>query len=149
MPPPPPPPPLPPLTVLVTADSAATVAALSDGLSTIVDVFATATADSTTVATTDSAATVATVIDGLLIIAGIATAADPWSLNTNGSVCMPAAREMAKSWEVKLAIIVILCAGSIDEQAALSELLLIILPCPLHANSQGSACPRSRQRKKM
>jgi hypothetical protein len=63
-----------------------------------------------------------------LIIAGIATAADPWSLNTNGSVCMLPACGMAKSWQVKPAIIVILRAGSIDEQAVFSVLLLIILP---------------------
>ena len=35
--------------------------------------------------------------NGLSVIANVAAAADPWCLNTDGSVCTPAARRMAKS----------------------------------------------------
>ena len=61
----------------------------------------------------------ATATDGLLIIADVAAAADPRSLNTDGTVCTPAAHRVAKSRQVKPAIDAILRAGSIDAQAAL------------------------------
>ena len=55
-----------------------------------------AAADATAVSTTDSAAAVATVTNGLSIIANIAAAADPWSLNTDGTMRTPAVGQMAK-----------------------------------------------------
>ena len=52
-------------------------------------------------------------------IAVVAAAADPWSLNTDGTVCTPAVHRVAKSRKVKPAIDAVLRAGSIDAQAAL------------------------------
>ncbi len=57
----------------------------------------TATTNPTTVATADSAVAVAAITDGLSLIANVAAAADPWSLNADGTVRTPAAHRMAKS----------------------------------------------------
>ncbi len=61
----------------------------------------------------------ANLTNGLLVIADVAAAVDPWCLNTDCSVCTPAARRMAKSWQVKPAFNAILCARNIDAYAAL------------------------------
>jgi hypothetical protein len=52
-----------------------------------------ATSDATAIATADSAAAMAAITSGLSIIADFAKAADPWSLNTDGTVRTPAARQ--------------------------------------------------------
>jgi hypothetical protein len=77
-----------------------------------------AATDPIAVATADSAAAVAAITDGLSIIMNLAAAADPWILNADGTVRTPLARWKAKSRQVKPAVNAILCAGSIDAQAA-------------------------------
>ena len=79
----------------------------------------TATTDPTAVATADSAAAVAAITGRLSLIANLAAAADPWSLNADGTVRMPAARRTAKSQQVKPSIDATVRAGSIDAHAAL------------------------------
>jgi len=49
-----------------------------------------AVADATAIADTN-------LTNGLSVIADVAAAADPWCLNTDGSMRTPAARRMAKS----------------------------------------------------
>ncbi len=79
----------------------------------------TATTNPITTTTADSAAAVAAITGGLLIIANIATADDPWYFNTDGTMRMPAARQMAKSQQVKPAVDAIISTGSINAQSAL------------------------------
>ncbi len=73
---------------------------------------AAAAADPAAAAASSAAATAAAASAG-------AAAADPWSVNTNGNVCMPAAQKMTKHQRVKPVVDNILRAGSVQAQAAI------------------------------
>jgi hypothetical protein len=95
--------------------------------------------NSTTVASTatnPSIADSAAVTNGLSILASIAAAADPWGVNANDTVRMPAVLRMVKSRSVKPIVENILHAGLVNAQAAVLHEISMILPWPLHASSR-------------
>ena len=96
--------------------SAADNTAVADATA-VADTTANAAAAATTAVAMDDSG--AAVTGGLSIIADVAAAADPWSLNANGTVRKPAVCRKVKSRQVKPAVNAILRAGSIDAQAAL------------------------------
>ncbi len=92
----------------------------------------------------DPAAAAASSAAAAAALAG-AAAADPWSVNTDGKVRMPAAQKMLKHRRVKPVMDNILCAGSVQVQAAVSMLSRIILPWPLCVSLQVLTCQKCRQ----
>ena len=93
--------------------------------------------DNEAVVTTDSATTDSAVINGLSILAGVAAAADPWSVNADSVVGTASVHRTAKSRYAKPAVHNIIRAGSIKAQAA-------VLHAVADHSSLATACELAR-----